>query len=70
MTPEPAVPVARLENLWRRLRQLRGMANADARRANGARQPRMALFHGAVANTYRCAAADLRAVIDEAKGET
>ena len=68
---EPAVPIARLEKLWRRFRQLRGKSLADAKDPGIIHN---AEFSGKMTGMgwgYEAAAADLRAVIDEVKkGET
>ena len=57
------VPIARLEKLWRRLRRRaaahEGLTHGSARR-----------YYWGMHNADEDAAADLRALIDEAKGET
>ena len=67
MTAEPAVPVARLEKLWKRLRQQRGVALADARKYERAGRyvHRDRMEHQAFG--FWLAARDLPAIIDEAK---
>jgi len=63
MTAEPAVPVARLEKLWRRLRRHALRLRREAREN--------AIYEHGQASGYMAAAADIRAVIDEVKkGET
>ena len=66
MPAEPAVPVAKLEKLWRRFRHNRNRSYKDFSRKGD--DP--AVKYGEYC-AWSEAAADLRAVIDEAKkGET
>lgn len=67
MAAEAAVPVARLKKLWRRFRQRRGLLRSASHK-NPSRDARLSLLGQCVGLVD--AAADLRAVIDEAKGET
>ena len=60
------IPVGRLEKLWRRYRQARGKAIAEARRAKHW-DTQNSLYGQSLGFWY--AAADLRKLIDEAKGE-
>ena len=70
MPAEPAVPVARLEKLWRRFRQLRGRSLADAKDSGIIHNAEFSGKMTGMGGGYEEAAADLRAIIDEAKGET
>ena len=73
MLAEPAVPVARLEKLCRSLSARAGWYRSESLRESrnwNALGVRRAWTHQAVREAYRDAAAALRAVIDEAKGET
>ena len=63
---EPAVPVARLEKLWRRFRQKYGTHLAEVKAFDLAHSRGYARGR---ASGYLKAAADLRAVIDDAKKE-
>ena len=74
MPAEPAVPVVRLEKLRRSLSARAGWHRRESlresRNRNAPGHVRRAWTHQAVREAYRDAAAALRAIIDEAKGET
>lgn len=71
---EPTVPVATLEKLWRSLIARGGRERRDSLRESANRESpgyvRRAWAHSEKRTVYRAIAADLRAIIDAAKGES
>ena len=70
MLAELAVPVARLEKLWRRFRQKAGVHLAAIDDPGIRHNAQFTGQERGQSWAFKDAAVDLRAIIDEAKGET